>query len=114
MNTTEIVRFNVGDGATICHHSDRTACTVVRVSASGATAWLQADTATLDPPGWKPELAPGGFAGHCTNQHEQRYTYQANPSAPLIRASLRITGQWRTTDRERVVPGRHKFYDYNF
>ena len=22
-------------------------------------------------PDWKPEILPGGFAGHCTNQHQQ-------------------------------------------
>ncbi len=44
----------VGDGATICHFSDRTACTVARVSNSGKTLYLQPDIATLD--GWKPEI----------------------------------------------------------
>jgi hypothetical protein len=102
----------VGDGATICHYSDRTACTVVRVSPSGKTLYLQPDIATLD--GWKPEILPGGFAGHCVNNHEQRYTYQPDPGAPLHRASLRKDGRYRTTNGEPVVPGRHQFHDYNF
>jgi hypothetical protein len=51
----------VGDGATVCHYSDRTACTVIRISASGKTVWMQEDTAVLDD--WKPEFIPGGFAG---------------------------------------------------
>ena len=102
----------VGDGATICHFSDRTARTVVRVSPSGKTAYLQPDIATLD--GWKPEILPGGFAGHCVNNHEQPYTYQPDPGAPLHRASIRKDGRYRTTGGERVVPGRHHFHDYNF
>jgi hypothetical protein len=102
----------VGDGATICHFSDRTACTVVRVSPSGKTLYLQPDTATLD--GWKPEILPGGFAGHCVNNHEQAYTYQPDPGAPLHRAGLRKDGRYRTTRGERVVPGRSHFHDYNF
>jgi hypothetical protein len=102
----------VGDGATICHFSDRTACTVARVSTSGKTLYLQPDIATLD--GWKPEILPGGFAGHCVNNHEQRYTYQLDPGAPLHRASLRKDGRYRTTRGEPVVPGRHQFHDYNF
>ena len=105
-------RPTVGDGATICHFSDRTACTVARVSTSGKTLYLQPDIATLD--GWKPEILPGGFAGHCVNNHEQAYTYQPDPGASLHRASLRKDGRYRTTRGEPVVPGRHHFHDYNF
>ncbi len=48
------------------------------------------------------------------NNHEQRYTYDADPTAPLHRASLRKDGRYRTTRGEQVVPGRHQFHDYNF
>jgi hypothetical protein len=102
----------VGHGATICHFSDRTACTVVRVSPSGKTIWIQVDMATLDH--WKPEIIPGGFAGHCVNNHEQTYTYQPNTSGQVYRVSRRKDGKFRTTSGERVIPGRHQFHDYNF
>ena len=101
-----------GDGATVCHHSDRTAGTVIRVSASGKTIWIQEDLATLDD--WKPEMVPGGFAAHCVNNSSQRYTYHPNPDGHVHRASLRKDGRYRTTNRERVIPGRHQFHDYNF
>jgi hypothetical protein len=101
-----------GDGATICHFSDRTACTVVRVTPSGHTLYLQSDTATLDD--WEPEFIPGGFAGHCVNNHGQRYTYEADPTAPLIRATRRKDGRFRTTNGQTVIPGRHQLHDYNF
>ena len=102
----------VGDGATVCHYSDRTACTVIRVSPSGKTLYLQSDTAVLDD--WKPEFIPGGFAGHCVNNTEQRYAYQPNPQGAIHRASRRKDGWFRTTNGEPVIPGRRQFHDYNF
>ena len=100
------------DGATVCHYSDRTACTVIRVNASGKTVWMQEDIATLD--GWKPEFVAGGFAGRCVNNAEQRYVYQSNPQGVVHRASLRKDGKFRTTNGEAVIPGRYHFHDYNF
>ena len=102
----------IGGGATVCHYSDRTACTVVRVSPSGKTIWMQEDTAVLD--GWKPEFVAGGFAGHCVNNDSQRYAYQPNPDGHVHRASLRKDGKFCTTNGNRVIPGRHHFHDYNF
>ena len=102
----------VGGGASVCHYSDRTACTIIRISPSGKTIWMREDTAVLD--GWKPEFVAGGFAGHCVNNHEQRYVYQTNPDGHVFRASLRKDGKFRTTNGERVIPGRHHFHDYNF
>lgn len=102
----------VGGGANVCHYSDRTACTVIRVSPSGKTLWMQEDIATLDD--WKPEIVPGGFAGHCVNNAEQRYAYQPNPQGVIHRASRRKDDRIRTTNGESVIPGRHHFHDYNF
>jgi hypothetical protein len=102
----------VGQGATICHYSDRTACTIIAVSASGKTISLQPDHAELD--NWKPKMVPGGFAAHCTNQSEQKYKYRPNPEAPIWKARLRKDGLYRTTNNERVTQGRHQFHDYNF
>ena len=78
--------------------------------------------------GWKPEIIPGGFAGHCTNQRSQTYEYQPDPAGAMVTVTLR-----RWTDEEgnerrlwkragigtreqggSVRAGRHKFYDYNF
>lgn len=103
----------VGDGATVCHYSDSTACTIIRISASGKTIWIQEDIATLADD-WKPEIIPGGFSGHCVNNHSQSYTYKPNPEGKVYRASLRKDGRIRTTSGERVTEGRYHFYDYNF
>jgi hypothetical protein len=102
----------VGGGATVCHYSDRTACTITRISPSGKTFWMQEDIATLDD--WKPEFIPGGFAGHCVNNAEQQYVYQPNPQGAIHRASLRKDSRYRTTNGELVIPGRRHFHDYNF
>ena len=102
----------IGQGATICHWSDRTACTIIAVSKSGKTISLQADHGELDE--WKPQMIPGGFAAHCANNHEQRYRYRHKPDAPIWEARLRKSGAYRTVNGERVVPGRHQFHDYNF
>jgi hypothetical protein len=102
----------VNDGATVCHHSDRAACTIIKISPSGQTIWMQEDSAVLE--GWKPKFVAGGFGGHCVNNNEQRYTCQSNPDGHVHRASLRKDGWFRTTNGERVIPGRHHFHDYNF
>jgi hypothetical protein len=104
--------FQIGDGATICHHSDRTACTVIAVSASGKTIRLQTDTAVLDD--WKPEIVPGGFSGHCVNNDSQRYRYSPDPNGTIHIARRRKDGSFRTSSGERVIPGRSQFHDYNF
>jgi len=104
--------FKPGDGATICHHTDRTACTVVAVSPSSKTLTLRTDTAVLD--GWKPEIVPGGFAGHCVNNDTQRYRYAPDPNGAVHTARLRKDGSYRTSGGERVIAGRSHFRDYNF
>lgn len=113
--TTETIPtvFKVGDGATICHYTDRTACTVVKVSPSGKTIWLQADEVTLQE-NWKPDIIPGGFSGHCVNNSDQVYNYKPNTNAAMSRATIRQNGKMTTSFNERVITGRHHFYDYNF
>lgn len=114
--------FAVGDGATVHGYSDSKAYTVIAVSKSGKQITLQEDTATLAD-GWKPEFVTGGFAGHCANQQDQRYTYAPNPDGLIVKASLRTrkNGEqaWvRVGDSvkggSKVTAGRRKFHDYNF
>lgn len=64
--------IRVGDGVTVNLWSDRYAATVIKVTKSTVT--VRRDKATLDP-NFKPEWIPGGFAGHCINQDEQKYSY---------------------------------------
>jgi hypothetical protein len=38
----------IGGGVSLCHYSDRTACTIIRISPSGKTIWMQEHSAVLD------------------------------------------------------------------
>ncbi len=110
--------FSVGDGATVVLYSDRHAYTVVAVSKSGKTITLQRDKATLlnSAGSGEPDalvFEPGGFAGHTSGV--QRWAYEEDEDGKTIKASLRKDGRWRVSKSgERVKPGRHEHYDFNF
>lgn len=67
-------------------------------------------------PDWKPEFIPGGFAGHCVNQHEQRWNIEPDPEALVYRIRLHKNGWWKDANGNRFVLSEapRKFYDYNF
>lgn len=63
-------------------------------------------------PEWKPEILPGGFAGHCTNQSEQTWVY-----AGLSKRTMKVfqTKKGWSHKGERFIEGMaREFYDYNF
>lgn len=102
----------VGDGATVYLYSDSHAGTIVKVTKRSVT--VRRDKATLDP-NFKPEIIPGGFCGHCTNQNEQSYTYEPDENGALT------TIYWSKKHNRYGLPGnpqlgkgRHEFFDYNF
>ncbi len=104
--------IRVGDGVTINLWSDRNAATVIRVTRSTVT--VRQDKATINPE-FKPEIIPGGFAGHCVNQDEQTYTYKPDAKG------REYTFHWSRKYQRYGQPGnltlskgRHEFYDYNF
>ena len=102
----------IGDGVTICLWSDMYAATIIKKT--DRTVTVQRDKAILDP-NFKPEWIPGGFAGHCTNQDEQTYTYERDPNGELYR--FHWSDKHCTYGRPgnlRLIKGRHEFYDYNF
>jgi hypothetical protein len=80
---------------------------------SEKTVEIRAMQATLDP-SWKPEFIPGGFAAHCTNQSSQRYTYESDPNAPVIRARLGKKGWKSKRGMHKPSEKPRRFYDYNF
>lgn len=59
---------------------------------------------------------PGGFAGHCVNQHDQKWRITSNKNNPIIRIRLSINKGWQDKHGRRFVLGSEpvKFYDYNF
>jgi len=67
---------------------------------------------------FQPNIVPGGFAGHCTNntESEQKWKITSNPDNPVRRVRLHKNGQWKDSHGNRYQPANapRKFYDYNF
>lgn len=112
---TELNReIEVGDGVTLHFWSDAHACTVI--AKTKTTITIQRDKATLNPE-FKPEWIAGGFAGHCTNQDEQTYTYERDPNGEIYRCRWSEKyGRYQTGSdgSMKITRGRREFYDYNF
>lgn len=106
---------SVGLGVTVHGWTDSKAYTIKSVSKSGRQFIMTEDEATLDP-NFKPQWVPGGFAGHCTNQEEQSYTYETRPNGYEVKVSLRKDGKWRVSGEKNIayLGVRRKFHDYNF
>ncbi len=66
-------------------------------------------------PGERPQIIPGGFAGHCVNQRSLKYVISSNPANPVIRIRLGKKG-WKSVGGNRFYLSDKpvKFYDYNF
>lgn len=91
----------VGEGATICHWSDRDPATVVRVSPSGKTAWIQEDRATRTDKNGMSEC--------------QEYTYERAVDAPIHKV-VRVKKGWKIAGGcSHVTFGlREKYHDFSF
>jgi hypothetical protein len=64
---------------------------------------------------FKPEIIPGGFAGHCVNQGQQKWNYKSAPEGMVLRARLRKDGNFHSNFGKHVLSTEpRKFYDYNF
>jgi len=91
-----------------------------KVIASTATTLTIQEVLTERDPSWKPEIIPGGFAGHCTNQDEQRHRYVglSDRTAKIRLRKSRYCGSdklWANPMLgEFIANGAVEFYDYNF
>ena len=70
-------------------------------------------------PEWKPEIIPGGFAGHCTNQEEQTWIYDGLENdtlkVRLVKSAYMGSDKlWATKGRKFIANGAVENYDYNF
>lgn len=67
---------------------------------------------------FQPNIIPGGFTGHCTNntESEQKWNITSDENAPVIRIRLHKNGQWKDKNKRvyRLSDKPRKFYDYNF
>ena len=66
-------------------------------------------------PSFTPEMIPGGFCAHTTNQNEQKWIITSDETAPVIRIRLGKNG-WRCANGNTHVLSDKpiRFYDYNF
>ena len=67
-------------------------------------------------PDWKPEIAAGGFAGHCVNNQSQQWIIKSDPHGGKIKIRLHKDGRWRDANGNRYLFDEEpcRFYDYNF
>lgn len=106
-------KVKVGDGITLILYTDAHAYTIIKRTEKTLT--IQRDKVSLKP-NWKPEIIPGGFAGHCINQDEQEYDYESDLNGKIMTIHWSNKYQcWNAPHGySRIRLGRHEFYDYNF
>lgn len=67
---------------------------------------------------WKPEIIPGGFAGHCVNNADQRkaWVITSNDANPVVRIRKQKNGTWynKSNGRFYLAEQPAKKYDFNF
>lgn len=97
------------------HHgwSDVTPYEVLSITKSGYTATVRAMHAELDK-SWKPEVVPGGFAGHCINNIEQRWVITPDPDGVILKVRRTKYGWRNGFQRFKASATPCMFYDYNF
>ena len=107
MNTNETVSVPaVGMGATIYHWTDRTACTITSVSASGLEIEVQEDRAERKDKNGMSE--------------SQDYEYTSDPEGSKRTFTLRKNGRWiakgspMSGGTQVGIGHRRKYHDYSF
>jgi hypothetical protein len=102
----------VGDYLNQYGYSDAHPYQIIRMTASGKTAYVRAVSAERDP-NWKPEMIPGGFSAHCTNNHSQKWVY-GEVYGPVIAVRRNRKG-WKSNHGIHYASEKpQRFYDYNF
>ena len=84
----------------------------VEVKRTAKTVTLAKVLVAQDPE-FKPNIIPGGFAGHCDNQHEQTWLFDGIDTAwtKTIRQTKR---GWSHRDTRFFEDVAREFYDWNF
>lgn len=65
-------------------------------------------------PEWKPEMIPGGFCAHCTNQHAQTWLFDKIDERNTVTVRWSVRGEWRAKGVRFIEGAAREFYDYNF
>jgi len=92
----------IGMGVTINYHSDKDPGTIVDISPSGKTIYIQEDNAIR--------------VDHNGMSEVQEYMYHPNPDGEITKATLRKNGEYRVSKSNNyiTVGVRRKYYDYSF
>jgi hypothetical protein len=93
------VKPQIGQEATRYVGSDRYACTVIDVTPSGKTVYVQDDTAIRTDNNGQSEY--------------QEYRYERNPAGTFTTFRLTKSG-WRTRGQRLFIGERDHYYDYSF
>jgi hypothetical protein len=113
----DVAEVELGMGATRIGYTDCNPYEVVGFKGK-KTVILRALDAELDPD-WKPEMHPGGFSAHCSNQHSQKWTLTSNEENGTVNvrysnSKSRARGWYDKYGQRYSIGKAVKFYDYNF
>ena len=117
--TTNIKGLPEGEYVTQTMYSD--AHPFVVVSRTAQTITVLPVRTKLDPD-WKPNILPGGFCGHCTNQETQTYIYDGVDHDAKLTVLRLKKSRYYGSDKlwnspklgEFCANGADRFHDYNF
>ena len=114
--TTNIKGLPEGEYLTETLYSDNTPWKVVGRTAT--TLKLKEVEVDRDPE-WTPNIIPGGFAGHCTNQDQQTWVYAGlsdhTITVRLVKSRFNSSEKmWGSNGRSFIANGARRKYDYNF
>ena len=115
--STNVKNLPEGEYLTQTAYSDTTPWIV---ESRTATTMTLREVLTERDPEWAPNITPGGFVGHCTNQDEQTWLYaglgQVTCTVRLVNSRYYGSDKlWRSpTAGEFIVGGARRKYDYNF
>lgn len=65
-------------------------------------------------PAWKPEMHPGGFCAHCSNQHSQTWLYAGVAETRRTEVVRMTKCGWARKGVKFIENQARYFYDYNF
>lgn len=111
MTKTNIKNLPEGHYFTECGYSQSYPWVAIRQTRTTIT--LQKVMVGPDPE-WKPNILPGGFAGHCTNQHEQTWMFAGVDRTRHITIRKNKRGHWVHKGVIFAENVAREFYDYNF
>jgi len=109
---TETNIKNLPEGTYFTEHGYSQSYPWKEISRTAMTVKLARVRVARDP-AWKPEMIPGGFAAHCTNQHDQTWLFEAVDMNHTT--TIRMTKKGWARKGTKFTEGRAiEFYDYNF